>query len=180
MRILLASLLFSLPVLAADPAPKITMPTAGPETKLLDALVPSATFEGVKRPRGVETKDVMTWTCTKVAAGMYVTCTSKGAPPAPGMAPFEGVVVVGYDYLAKQYKGFDASMQSVGYPLVGKLDGKKLVLESAIDPIGSSGKPSKTRSTWDFTDPKAIKLTSERTDEKGAWFTFGEWTQKQP
>jgi hypothetical protein len=186
LRSVFALSLLAAPAFAADPGPssqpagappKLVLPTPGPETKALEPLVGTHTFEGVKRPGGVETKDSMTMTCKWTAAGMFIFCEDKGAPPAPGMPPFEGGIVLGYDYIAKQYTGYETSMQGIGVALVGQMQGKKLVLENLVDIVTPSGK-ARMRTTIDFTDPKKVKMISERGPAGGPLAEFATHVQK--
>jgi hypothetical protein len=79
-----------------------------------------------------------------------------------------GHMLIGYDMEAKAYRSVGADNMGTAFELNAKMEDKKLTMESAHEAT-MMGVPVKFRFTMDFSDPKMVKFTDERSMKGGPW-----------
>jgi hypothetical protein len=170
------------PAAAAAPAGPPAPPTAGPETKALGFLNGNMTMTGTLKanamgPGSPEMPSHGTHKCHWTMNNLWLACdiediTGTGAKSMKWM----GHVVAGWDFEAKGYRGFIVDNMGTSGTMTGKIDGTKLVWDSGEAMM--MGQPLKYRITMDFTDPKAIKFTDERSMKGGPYVLAEEAVMK--
>lgn len=77
---------------------------------------------------------------------------------------WSGQFMLGYDFMAKEYRATMVDNMGAASMMTGKLEGNKLILTSMFETM-MDGKKCKGRFTYDWTNPKAIKLISENSTD---------------
>ena len=159
---------------AKPAAPPEMPPKPTEETKKLSFLV--GTFNGTGKlekgamgPDSAEMTSKSKQTCKWALGNLWVVCDISDTAGAGKTAmTWMGHMLIGYDLEAKQYRNVGADNMGTAYDLNARIEGNKLVMESAHD-VMMMGMPVKFRFTYDFTDPKALKFTDERSMKGGPW-----------
>ncbi len=166
------------PAAAAPAAGAPESPKPGAETKALTPLVGNFTstgklVAGAMGPGSPELPTKGKQLCKWILGGLWLQCEiSDTAGSGKQAFTWLGHIVVGWDFQAKAYHSVGVDNMGATFDLNAKVDGAKLVMESARDQM-MMGVPMKYRLTYDFSDPKAIKFTDERST-KGAPFQLAE------
>jgi hypothetical protein len=149
-------------------------PKPGEETKKLQFLVgtfsgPGKMEAGAMKPDSPEmptkAKQVCKWTLGNFWVACDVTDTAGTGKQA---MTWMGHMLVGYDMEAKMYRSVGADNMGTAFDLNGKMEDKKFTMESARETT-MMGMPVKFRFTFDFSDPKTLKFTDERSMKGGPW-----------
>jgi hypothetical protein len=164
----------------APPGP----PKPGAEMKALQPLVGAYTFSDGKvaanamGPGSPETKSKGKHTCKPLLGGLWLACDIEDtAGEGKAAHTWSAHMMMGWDIEAKQYKSLGVDNMGSAWVMTGKVDANKVVWESGE--MTMMGQPVKFRITIDWTDPKALKLTDERSTRGGAWMMAESATLKR-
>ena len=166
------------PASGGTAAPAMEMPKPGPDQDALKPFAKSGTGSGTHV--GQDGKEAATkgkQTCKWLPGNMWAACDIDETMGAGKSAMhWMGHWVMGYDTMAKAYRGFMTDNMGMSGRMKGTLDGAKMVWES-MDEVKVPGMPSKERVTEDVSDPKVDKLTFEGW-MNGKWMPTGTMTMK--
>jgi hypothetical protein len=145
---------------------KMEPPKPGPETDALKPFVKNFTWTGKQLagamgPGSPEMPTKGKVTCKWIVNNLWAACDiEETIGTGKDAHSWKGHHIFGWDFMAKEYRG--ATVGSMGSidDLKGKLDGAKLSWESSADRM-MHGQPMRFRVSFDATDPKAVKFTSE-------------------
>ena len=162
----------------------LQLPTPGPETKLLRNFFPSSeTWTGVMRAGalGSGSKEMPTQghaTCRWILNDLYMTCDIEDTA-GTGKAAFtwKGVLTVGWDFTAKEYRGSMVDNMGQVAWASGKLTAPSKLLMTTHE-LNDKNSPLRIRMTWDATDPKIIKYIEEHATQGGSWMVAEEDSEK--
>jgi Protein of unknown function (DUF1579) len=163
---------------AAAAAPPAGPPKPGAETKALGFFIGTMSGAGKVEPGAFgpgspATTSKSKHTCKWAVDNLWVQCDiSDTAGSGKDAQTWVGHMLIGWDFEAKGYRAVGVDNMGTAFDLVGKMDGKKLVLESPRE-VMMMGTPIKFRISYDSSDPKALKFTDERS-AKGAPFQLAE------
>jgi len=160
---------------AAPAGMEMMPPKPGPDQDALKPFVHSAGYTGTHvGPDGKEAPTKGKQTCKWLPGNMWAACDIEMSMGTGKTAmKWMGHLVMGYDMMAKGYRGVMTDNMGMMSRMKGTLDGKKMVWES-MDEMKNAppGMPSKERVTDDASDPKEEKMTFEGW-MNGKWMPTG-------
>jgi hypothetical protein len=155
----------------------------GAETRALLPLAIDATWKG-KMPANAlqEGSPEMTTSgnqdCKWSVDNLWLTCDVKSTMGEGKMAmKWRGHVMLGYDFMAKEYRATVVDNMGVANMMTGNIEGNKLTLTSVME-TNVGGKRCKGRMTWDWTNPNAITMTTENSKDGGEYKVVEQATLK--
>jgi|GEM_PF-1879684 len=175
MRSHIALATLALVLVSSSAAAQMTLPKAGKETKLLQALVGQKKKAGKKHPpmmKPVDSKGTMT--CKWTAGKLWIACDIDEDIQGGPFKKMQAHVVMGWDFNDKGYRAQMVTMQGGALAMNGWVQGNKLIFQSQpfTTPVGKT----KVRWTFDLTDKSAIVFHDERSIGGMDWFTFEKTT----
>jgi hypothetical protein len=157
---------------------------AGDETRALLPIAIDATWTGripanAMKQGTPEMKAKGSQDCKWSPDGLWLVCDMKETMgEGKDAMKWRGHVMLGYDYLNKEYRSLVVDNMGASMIMNGKVDGNVLVLTSMIDMNAPDGTKCKGRITLDWTDPNAIIYKNEKSTDGGAFTLIEEATMK--
>jgi hypothetical protein len=159
---------------AAPPAGEMPPPPKpGPDQDALKPFVRNGSYTGTHvMPDGKEAPTKGKQTCKWLPGNMWASCDIEMSMGAGKTAmKWMGHLVIGYDTMAKGYRGIMTDNMGMLGRMKGTLESPGKMVWESMDEMKNPppGMPSKERVTDDASDPKSEKMTFE------GWMN-GKWT----
>jgi uncharacterized protein DUF1579 len=155
---------------------EMTPPKPGPDQDALKAFVRNGTYAGTRvMPDGKEAPTKGKQTCKWLPGNMWATCDIEMSMGSGKTAmKWMGHLVMGYDTMAKGYRGVMSDNMGMMGRMKGTLESPGKMVWESMDEMkgGPPGMPTKERVTDDASDPKVEKMTFEGW-MNGKWMPTG-------
>jgi hypothetical protein len=145
-------------------------PKLGAETRAIEPLAHDGKIKGkilanAMKEGQPELPVAGTSSCKWTNDNLWLQCDVKETIGAGKEAmPWRGTLFLGWDFGGQEYRATGVDTNGSSMFMKGDVEGNKLILTSVAEQM-MHGKMTKFRMTYDWSDPKAITLTNECSQE---------------